>query len=45
MEFPEQEFDENTLELIKDELSKERSECINTFNDTLNVFNNQDILH
>ena len=48
MEFPEQEFDENTLELIKDELSTkqlERSECFNTFNDTLNVFNNQDILH
>ena len=51
MEFPEQEFDENTLELIKDELSKERSkqlersECFNTFNDTLNVFNNQNVLH
>ena len=48
MEFPEQEFDENTLELIKDELSTkqlERSECFNTFNDTLNVFNNQNVLH
>ena len=45
MEFPEPEFDENTLELIKDELSKERSECFNTFNDTLNVFNNQNVLH
>ena len=48
MEFPEQEFDENTLKLIEEELSTkqlERSECFNTFNDTLNVFNNQDILH
>ena len=33
MEFPEPKFDENTLELIKDELSTkqlERSECFNT---------------
>ena len=44
MEFPEPEFDEKTLKLIEEELNKERSECFNTFNDTLNVFNNQDVL-
>lgn len=45
MEFPEPEFDEETLKLIEEELTKERSECFNTFNDTLNVFNNQNVLH
>ena len=48
MEFPEPEFDEKTLKLIEEELSieqLERSECFNTFNDTLNVFNNQNVLH
>lgn len=51
MEFPGPEFDEKPLELIEEKLSKdqldqsERSECFNTFNDTLNIFNNQDILH
>ena len=47
MEFPEPEFDEKTLKLIEEELNieqLERSECFNTFNDTLNVFNNQDVL-
>ena len=45
MEFPEPEFDEETLKLIEVESSTERSECFNTFNDTLNVFNNQNILY